>query len=241
MIDQTWLRRYRDAPHARHRLICLPHAGGSATFYHPVARALGPDVDVLAVQYPGRQDRRGEPFTETVTELADQVVAALATVPGLPLTFFGHSMGALVAFEVARRLETPVTGLFVSGRGAPSNTYSEDVHLLPDAGLLAELRKLDGTDARMFDDPDVVDMIMPVLRNDYRAVETYSYTPGPPLSCPVHAMVGDRDPKAGQAEAKGWAEHTTGEFTITEYAGGHFYLTNHLPAILAEITAHLTS
>ncbi|GAA0553123.1 alpha/beta fold hydrolase [Paractinoplanes ferrugineus] len=242
MSTETWLRRYGSAPQAPHRLICLPHAGGSATFYHPVALALAPSVDVLAVQYPGRQDRRNEPFTATIQELAEQIVPAVRQVADRPLTFFGHSMGSTVAFEIVRQLQAEgiaVSGMFVSGRFAPSVDRGERVHEMSDAGVLAELRRLDGTDARMFDTPDIVEMIMPALRNDYRAIETYKYLPGPPLTCAVYALLGDADPKVNAAEMRAWAGHTTGPFTFTTFAGGHFYLTHHMPAILAAITAHI--
>jgi pyochelin biosynthetic protein PchC len=244
LSTDTWLRRYGSVPQAPHRLICLPHAGGSATFYQPVARALAPGVDVLAVQYPGRQDRRAEAFAETIQELVELIIPFVRRVADRPLTFFGHSMGSTVAFEVVRQLQAEgveVTGLFASGRFAPPIDRGERVHELPDAGIMAELRRADGTDAQMFDDPDVVEMIMPALRNDYRAIETYKYLPGPPLTCAIHAMVGAGDPKVSAGEMRAWAEHTTGPFTFTSYSGGHFYLTHHMPEILNQISAHLAT
>lgn len=115
-----WIRRYHPAPEAAERLVCFPHAGGSASFYLPVSTALSPAVDVLGVQYPGRQDRRHEPGVTSVADLADSITRALADWGDRPLTFFGHSMGAVVAFEVARRMEGAGGGpvrLFASGGG----------------------------------------------------------------------------------------------------------------------------
>src|SRR5690242_16412325 len=127
--DETWFRRYQAAPGAPVRLLCFPHAGGAATWYFPVARALAPHVDVIAVQYPGRQDRRLEPLVTDLTELAARIVAALPD-DDRPLGLLGHSMGATVAYEVARRTEP--AALFVSGRRPPDRIRNEGVHLLPE-------------------------------------------------------------------------------------------------------------
>ncbi|WP_238846327.1 thioesterase II family protein [Nocardia terpenica] len=102
--EKLWFRRSQPTEQAEHRLVCFPHAGGAASYFTPVARALAPDVDVLAVQYPGRQDRRSEPGIDDIGVLADRVHDIIRTWPSRPLTLFGHSMGAVVAFEVARRL-----------------------------------------------------------------------------------------------------------------------------------------
>jgi surfactin synthase thioesterase subunit len=233
-----WVRRFRPAPGAATRLLCLPHAGGAASYYLPVSQALTPAIDVLAVQYPGRQDRLAEPPVDSVDQLADLLVPLLDSYLDRPLTIFGHSLGASVAFEVARRLEARgvvPAALFVSGRRAPSRGRDEHVHLLDDAGLLAEVKSLEGTDTAVFDDPELVRMVLPTLRNDYRAAETYRWRPGPPLTCPVHALIGDADPRVTVEEAGAWAEHTSGEFTLTTFSGGHFYLTEHLPAVLERL------
>jgi surfactin synthase thioesterase subunit len=240
----TWIRRYHPAPHAPTRLVCFPHAGGSATFYFPVSRALSPSVDVLAIQYPGRQDRHTEPCIDDMATLADLVTDELGPWLDRPVTLFGHSMGATLAFEVARRLEAAGTtplGLFASGRGAPTRQRDERTHLVTDDRLLAELRRLSGTEARMLDDQELVRMILPALRSDYRAVETYRYRSGPQLRCPVLALVGDADPKVTIDEARSWAEHTTGRFTLRVFPGGHFYLNDHAPAVLAAISAYIAA
>ncbi|HEX2133649.1 MAG TPA: alpha/beta fold hydrolase [Actinophytocola sp.] len=241
-----WLRRFHPAEEAGGRLLCLPHAGGSASYFFAVSRALSPEVDVLAVQYPGRQDRRREPCVDSVPELADRLVAAIlgadTPVADRPITIFGHSLGATLGFEVARRLEaegvTP-TALFASGRRAPHRHRVERTHLLDDAGLLADVRALAGTDSALLADDDVLAMVLPAIRGDYRAAECYEYRPGPPLRCPIHALVGDRDPKVTVAEAAAWREHTDGEFELGVYPGGHFFLDNHVPDILRRIRTHI--
>ena len=227
----AWLRRYLPAAEPRSRLICLPHAGGSASYFLPVTRALGAETDVLAVQYPGRQDRRGEPLVATIGELADRIFEVLRPLADLPLVLFGHSMGATAAFEVAVRLEAAglqAAVLFASGRRAPSTHRIERVHTLDDDGLLADLRKLGGTDLAVLDgDPELRQMVLPAIRSDYRAAETYRWVPGPPLTCPVIALRGTEDPRASEAETLAWQRHTTGGFAMRSFPGGHFFLRDH--------------
>ncbi|MFE4392344.1 thioesterase [Kitasatospora xanthocidica] len=238
----SWIRRFHPAPDARVRLVCLPHAGGSASYWYPMSAATAAGIEVLAVQYPGRQDRRHEPCVETVEALAEQVTEALLPHRDLPLALFGHSMGAVVGFEVARRLEdlgTPPVALFASGRRAPSRHRDEDVHLRGVDGIVAELRKLDGTDPRALQDPELLRMILPAVRADYKAVETYRYRPGPPLSCPVDVLVGDSDEKATVDEAGSWRDHTTGGSALHVFPGGHFYLAHHQGEIVRIVTDRL--
>ncbi|MFF4354859.1 thioesterase II family protein [Streptomyces sp. NPDC001530] len=240
--DMAWLRRFHPAPDARVRLVCFPHAGGSATFYFPVSRTLSPSVDVLAVQYPGRQDRHNEPCVGDITELAERAVDELLSLDPRPLALFGHSMGALVSYEVARRLESrgiqPVR-LFVSGRRAPTCVRDENVHRRDDNGLIDELKKLSGTDAQILGDPDVLRMILPAIRSDYRAVESYRHQPGPALNCPIVALTGDDDPQVTLDEAKAWSGRTTGGFALKVYEGGHFYLNSHAASVMETISSFI--
>ncbi|MFC0110427.1 thioesterase II family protein [Kibdelosporangium aridum] len=242
MTDNRWIRRFVQAPGASARLVCLPHAGGSASYYLPVAKALAPKVDVLAIQYPGRQDRRDEPCLETCQEMADGVFEALRPLTDKPLTIFGHSMGASVAFELVRRLEDAgvrPTALFASGRRAPSRVRDEQVSLRDDEGLIAEVKRLGGAGSHLLDDEDILAMVLPSIRADYRAAETYRWTPGPKLSTPVFAFIGDADPKVNQDEARAWAEHTTGEFQFRVFSGDHFYIDANAPAVIAAISEHI--
>ncbi|MFF2660047.1 thioesterase II family protein [Kitasatospora sp. NPDC058032] len=223
-----WIRRFHPAPEDAPRMICFPHAGGSASYYFPMSKSLSPQVEILAVQYPGRQDRRSEPLLDSIGGLADGVFEALRSWSGRPFVFFGHSMGALVAYEVARRFQerTP-TGprcLFVSGRRAPSLHRPGTVHLRDDPGFVADLVRLGGTDQRFLQDQELLELTLPVARSDYKAVETYSHVSGPPLECPITAFVGDRDPEASVEDVKAWSEHTAGGLDLQVFPGGHFYL-----------------
>lgn len=237
MSYKAWCRHYRSANEGAGQLICFPHAGGSASFYLPVAAALSPGVDVVGVQYPGRQDRRLEPPLTAIAPLADQIHEVLSNRDnrGSNVTLFGHSMGAVVAFEVARRMEAagqPPARLFVSGRRAPSIHREETVHLRDDAGILDEIRRLNGTDSAIFQDEEIMQAALPSLRADYQAIETYRGDPAVTVSCPVTALIGDADPRVTVDEARAWAGHTTGGFDIRTFPGGHFYLVDRAGDVL---------
>jgi surfactin synthase thioesterase subunit len=237
-----WIRQFHPSVDAPVQLACFPHAGGAASFFFPVSRALAPDVDVLAVQYPGRQDRRGERCIDNLCELADVIAGELLPRCDRPLALFGHSMGATVAYEVARLLERagalPV-GIFASGRRAPSIDRNESIHLRDDKGLVRALHELSGTSSALLGDAEFVNMVLPSVRADYRAVETYRHPDGPVLGCPVSVLVGDADPMATIEDAEAWRGHTTGKFRIEVYPGGHFYLSEQVNSVLSTIVDQL--
>lgn len=239
----TWVRRFHPAPDTAVRLVCLPHAGGSSSFYFPLSRALSPAVEVLAVQYPGRQDRRLEPHIDSLPELADRIAEVIRPLDDRPLALFGHSMGAVLAYEVALRmrdagLPAPVR-IFVSGRRAPSRDRDERLHLASDADLLAEVRGLGGPHAALLGDPEIMDMVMPALRSDYRAVEKYRWESGRVLDCPVTVLTGDSDPRLSIEEAAAWEDHTTGLTELQVFPGGHFYLVEENARVSALIEDRL--
>jgi surfactin synthase thioesterase subunit len=238
----AWVRRFHPSAAPVARLVCFPHAGGSASYFFPLSQAMAPSIEVLALQYPGRQDRRAEEPLTSIRDFAAHAFEALRPWADLPLVFFGHSMGATIAFEVARlfdEADTCLQGLFVSGRRAPTTYRDERVHLLPDDGIVAEIMKLDGTDSALLDDVEILRMILPAVKNDYRAIETYAYQPSRALRCPIMAMVGDDDPRATLDEVRAWREHTSGPFELEVFTGGHFYLAGHQTEIVNTISDHV--
>ncbi|GAA1501329.1 alpha/beta fold hydrolase [Kitasatospora kazusensis] len=238
-----WVRRFHPSPEAELRLVLFPHAGGSASYYFPFSQALAPDIEVLSLQYPGRQDRRGEECITSISELADRVYAELQPWTDGPFAFFGHSMGSILACEVAQRFQRrrgqePLR-LFASGYPAPSRLPSGTVHLRDEAGLVRELREVGGTDPQWLEDKDLLAAILPAVRGDYQAIETHSWEPVPPLDCPITMLVGNHDPHTSMEQAAAWQNHTTGEFTMQVFEGGHFYLENHRAEVVDTVSTAL--
>jgi surfactin synthase thioesterase subunit len=241
--SSAWIRRYHPSRASTARLVCFPHAGGSASYYHPISARFSPVVDVIALQYPGRQDRRQEPCITDIAVLADEITEQLLCLSEKPTVFFGHSMGAILAFEVAWRLEykgshAPLR-VIASGRSAPAIIRREKVHQRDDAGIVAEIRLLNGSDPALLDDEEILRIALPAIRGDYQAIESYSCVPGRMLNCPITVLTGDSDPRTTIEEAEAWRLHTKGHFRIKVFSGGHFYLSNRASAVNAEIATDL--
>jgi surfactin synthase thioesterase subunit len=239
----AWIRRYHPSDRSTGRLICFPHAGGSASYYFPVSQRFSPGIDVLALQYPGRQDRRQEACIKKIDVLADKIADKLAGLSDAPTLFFGHSMGATLAFEVAWRLQetgrNAPRAVIASGRSAPGIPRSERIHQCDDAGIIAEVRKLNGTDSTLLEDEEILRMSLPSIRGDYEAIETYSYTPGRILNCPITAFTGDSDPRTTIEAADAWRHYTKDSFRFKIFPGGHFYLNSNNSAVMAEVAVDL--
>jgi pyochelin biosynthetic protein PchC len=186
-----------------------------------------------------------DPFVDTMDVLADQVTAALLPFADVPMTLFGHSMGASLAYEVVRRLEqlpaVPPAALHVSSREAPHRVVPRELYLDEDAALIAELRRLGGTDTALLDDPDVQDFVLPVLRADLSIVDTYGPRPAAPVACPVHAWIGDADPSTPVGEMNAWADVAPCGFRLRVLPGGHFYLVEQHDAVLRVLSDQLTA
>ncbi|OON72403.1 thioesterase II family protein [Streptomyces tsukubensis] len=236
--ENPWVRDLRRVTSPVGHVLLFPHAGGAATYFRPFAAHFTEDLDVSAIQYPGRQERLREPFVTTIESLADQVIRELEPLLGTPLLLFGHSMGAAVAYEVARRMGSqgyPPRGLVVSGRRAPSTTREEAVHRGTDEEVLAEIARLDGTSRQLLHEPDIVRMVMPAIRNDYRAIELYRPDPASTLDVPILCLTGEEDPQVTRAEAESWKVHTTADFRERSFSGGHFYLMQHQREVVGSI------
>ncbi|MGY0059567.1 thioesterase II family protein [Streptomyces sp. LZ34] len=217
-----WLVRDTARPEARTRLVCFAHAGGSAAFYRSWGQSLT-EVEVHAVQYPGRAARLDEDPPHDLVQLAADIADALEPLADLPLAFFGHSLGAPVALETARALQRRgihIERLFASGsRDAPLPTglvAEED----PDR-LLEDLVRMGGTDAEMAADPIFQEVVLPYLIADGRMFHSYTMAPEPLLSCPVTTIVGDQD---DDADRRPWSALSTLPIQEVSVPGNHFYL-----------------
>jgi surfactin synthase thioesterase subunit len=240
----SWIRTFDTVEVGATRLVALPHAGGSASAFCLLSTALAPEFQVLAVQYPGRQDRFHEPLITDIHELADHVVKALEPYLDEPLALFGHSMGASVAFETARRLErrgVAPTALIVSSRTAPGIGLGRPhtVHELGDAELLAELAVFGAVDSRITEDAELLRYTLDVIRGDYRAVETYRPVAGARVHCPVSVLVGNRDSRVSPAQAAAWEDWAVQGVDLRVFEGGHFFLEDHTDAVAALVRTAL--
>ncbi|TYB58019.1 thioesterase [Nonomuraea sp. PA05] len=218
----TWFHTLDPRPQAALRLFCFPHAGGAAAAFRDWHRAFPPSVEVRAVQYPGRADRLRETPVDDAHLLADQVAEAMGPLLDRPAVLFGHSLGSVVAYETALRVRP--AHLVVSGRRAAHVPRPGTVHQGTEQELIAELRRLGGTEPELLDQPEVRSYILPIMRADYRMAETYRSRPAEPLDCPITAIIGDDDPEVDATNAGGWAELTRGGFKLHVLPGDHFYL-----------------
>jgi medium-chain acyl-[acyl-carrier-protein] hydrolase len=240
-----WVVRPRPVPQARMRIFCLPYAGGSATIYRLWAQALYPSVEVCAVELPGHGSRLGEPLLTRMDRLVDALGAAVTPLLDRPFALFGHSMGALVAFELACRLAADggpsPEHLFVSGYSPPQLPLPPPKkHQLPAREFLNMIQRFGGTPPELFQYPQLLEMYIPVLRADLELIETYCYRVRPPLACPVTALGGSHDDHAPSATLQGWADHTLGGFQHRELPGGHFFLRDAEPAVIDSIARALS-
>jgi pyochelin biosynthesis protein PchC len=244
----VWIRRFRPAvpspARTRVRLLCFPYAGGTASYYYAMAEALPKDIELLAIQYPGRQDRFREKCIGDLRVLASRAASEIRDrIHETPFALFGHSMGSVVAFEVACLLEDTgyrAENLFASGRYAPSFAPSENhdpFHEMSDhslfTALLQDSRSRSKILRELLQHEDYVKLILPSIRADYQAIETYEYAPRPPLSCPISVLIGEDDPHVAGQTARTWAEHTAVDCNVHIFPGDHFYLDDQ--AVLTDV------
>ena len=238
-VEERWLRRYRDDDECETKLVCFPPAGAGASAFRTWARGLPPDVGVLAVRYPGREDRFGDPFPSGLEALADEIADALGELTRYRLVLFGHSMGASVAHEVSLRFQDrgcPPAALCVSGRRPTHALAGRQMISGTDEEIIAHVVSFDASRAAVFADTDLREIVLPAVRADYHLVDDYSGGPRPLLECPVYGYTGDDDSEVTPEQMSRWAELTRGEFRLLVLPGGHFYLRFEEPALLADLS-----
>lgn len=241
--NDLWVPYHRPRPGARVRLICLPYAGGSASLYHSWAEALPADVDVCGVQLPGRETRLQEPPVRKMDQLVPMLTEALRPWLDLPFAIFGHSMGALVGFEMVRELrrrgeQLPIH-LFASGCHAPQFPDPAVVYDLPDDDFLGYLYSIGGLNDAVAGNKELIALMLPMMRADSEVTETYTCQPAAPFDFPITAFAGLEDPMTTHVEVEGWREHTTNRFGIAYFPGDHWFLQTARDEILQAIIKNL--
>ncbi len=241
-----WIAGPRPNPRARLRLFCFPYAGGSALMFRTWSDALPADVEVCPVQLPGRSPRLMErPFTE-VSSLSRVLAEALASLLDKPFAIFGHSLGALVGFELARQLRkqhdvNPVR-LFVSAGCAPQVPRRRSpIHTLPAKEFLTEVRRLKGIPTEVLEHEELMEVILPLLQADFALYENYVYSIEPPLNCPISAFGGLRDDTVNQSDLEAWRDQTTASFSLRMLQGDHLFLNTTQPLLVQMISQDLHS
>lgn len=206
---------------------------------------LPPDVEILAVQYPGRQDRFGEKCIDDMDEMADTLAAVLRPLCDRPMTLFGHSMGSVIAYEVALRLERDLNfvmeRLFVSARTTPHRLPKENNHPLSDHDLVAAIRQLGGADAQVYEVPNLWPVILPPLRADLRLLDQYLVASLERLRCPITAFGGASDHTCSTPDLAAWQDATAAAFDLQTFPGGHHYLGHNESAIVTAIADRITA
>jgi medium-chain acyl-[acyl-carrier-protein] hydrolase len=245
MLDR-WVPFRNERAVVRCRVFCFPHAAGNAMFYRPLRRFMPPEIDLCPLELPGHAARLDEPPLTSMSALMERLDHAIKPLMGVPFGFFGHSVGACMAYEAARQLRSAdgrmAVHLFVSGRGSPSLASAADppVRLRSDQELLAILGRFGGTPTAVMEHPELVAALLPTLRADLALVEGYRVDTGDHIACPITAF-GGADDLSHSGSLQSWRNFTRGKFRTCIFPGGHFYFSPEPAALAREIIQDFAS
>ncbi len=226
--EKSWIiiRKHRGTP--KIKLFCFPYAGGGASVFREWPDLLPESIEVCAIQYPGRENRINETPVSRFETMVDELYNALLPAIDIPYAFFGHSMGAKLAFEVAKRLSLragkPPLCVFASGARAPHIPAHDPIHHCGDAEFVASLRRYEGTPGAVLHNEELMSVFLPMLRADFILDETYVSSEAETLSCPIYAFAGESDNIAPPEEVRQWGKFTRGLFQMDTLRGDHFFI-----------------
>jgi medium-chain acyl-[acyl-carrier-protein] hydrolase len=240
-----WMSFPNPNPQAQLRLFCFPYAGGGTAAYFPWAKLLPPEIALCSIRLPGRESRLRETPYVRMEPLVRDLAAALAPYLDRPYAFFGHSMGALIAFELARYLRREKMAeplhLFASGHRAPQMPDPEPpLYLLPDDEFVRAMgERYDGIPQPILQSAELLELFLPVMRADATILDTYVYADEPPLACPISVYGGSDDPSVSRSELDGWRRQTQGACRLTTFVGGHFFLRSAQTQVVQNLSDEL--
>lgn len=250
-MTDRWFKVFQPRPRAALRLFCFPYAGGGASVYRLWPQELPEQIEVCAMQPPGRESRWRETPHRRIESMAAEAAEAIRQRLDVPFAFFGHSMGAALAFEVTRRLVRSARGggpvpehLFVSGRRSPRITDDDEpVHSLPREQFIESIRGYSGTPEEVLQNAELMELVEPLLRADFEVSETYEYVPEPSGTAvggvPITALGGVGDEDVSEEELDAWRQETSGPFRRLMFDGGHFFLTERRPEVISVVRREL--
>jgi len=241
-----WFTGPRTNANAQLRLFCFPYAGGGTLMYRSWARNLPATVEICRAQLPGREVRLKEPGFTRLKPLVQELARAIEPYLDLPFAFFGHSMGTLISFELARELRrrrgVMPTNLFMSAHVAPQVAHrTGPIFNLGESEFIEQIRRLNGTPKEVFEQPELLKLMIPLMRTDFELCQTYAYSAESPLNCAITVFGGLEDRDTAQTDLDAWRTQTTGAFRLYTLPGDHFFIHSSQPFILQVISQELQS
>jgi surfactin synthase thioesterase subunit len=238
--SNPWIVKIKPNPSAKLKLFCLPFAGGSSVAYRDWANVMPTNVELCAIEIPGRGLRLAEPLVKNLPELVSRLADGIKDELDRPFIIFGHSMGAATGFELTHYLEEKFTQtpehLFFSGRGAPHIAErDEPIHKLPRDKFIHKIQSYGGTPKEILAHEELMELVIPIIRADFEVCETYVYQEREPLNIPLTALGGLTDDSVTRDEVEEWKIHTKKEFNLRMFPGGHFYLQDQIPTLVQTI------
>ena len=239
--NNPWVSTWALQKTANFRLFCFPHAGGNSSLFTGWPDLLPQNASLLPVQLPGRQERIRERAIDRMSELVNAIADGLAPLLNGTFVFFGHSLGGLISFELARHLrhkgQQEPAALFLSGCRGPHIPLNRPMlHLLPDNEFIDVLQKrYDGIAPQIAAEKELMQLLLPTIRADVKCFETYEFHSASPLACPISVFGGSQDNQVSVADLNAWRQHTTGQLSLRMYPGDHFYVAQHYEAIVKVI------
>lgn len=237
MTRNPWYLEYKKNPKAAIRLFCFHHSGGGASAYYPWVESLSPYIEMISIQLPGREDRFTEPLINSLRDILDALTEGFHLYTEKPFFVFGHSLGGLIAFELVKsiyqRYSLYPQHIIISAAKAPHMPFRmKTLSSLENKILKEELKIYNGIDEGILNNDELLDLFLPIIRNDFSISERYYSTDVVSLPCDILHLSGDLDVSVNEEEIQAWKAYTAGKFEHISFQGGHFFLKNHQKNII---------